>query len=112
MNYLYAFLIGGILCCITQFLFDKSRKSVVFILTLAYCIGILATLLGWIAPLGNIGQSGDFLLLFGAGQASFDGMAALLAGNPSANVRYLLLVSYCFAVGLAGGFILNHRKKH
>ena len=111
MNYLCAFLVGGLLCCVTQFIFEKTGKSVVFLLTGAYCVGIVATLLGWMDPLGNLGQSGVFLLLYGAGQAAFGGMADLVAGNGATILRYLILVLYCFAVGLAGGFVLNRLKK-
>ena len=74
-------------------------------------LGIVATLLGWMDPLGNLGQSGVFLLLYGAGQAAFGGMADLVAGNGATILRYLILVLYCFAVGLAGGFVLNRLKK-
>ena len=50
MTYLQAFLLGGALCLLTQLLFRTTKRAIVTVLTLAYCIGILMTAMGWMAP--------------------------------------------------------------
>ena len=82
MIFLNAFLLGGALCLLTQFLFRISGRSVIFILTFTLCVGILVTALGWMDLFTGFGQAGMFLLLYGAGEAAYLGMAGLLAGDP------------------------------
>ena len=77
MIFLNAFLLGGALCLLTQFLFRISGRSVIFILTFTLCVGILVTALGWMDLFTGFGQAGMFLLLYGAGEAAYLGMAGL-----------------------------------
>ena len=110
MTYLQAFLLGGALCLLTQLLFRTTKRAIVTVLTLAYCIGILMTAMGWMAPLSDFGQCGMYLLLIGGGEAAYWGMVSLLQGNPSDILRYLALVVFCFAIGIGGGFLLHGKR--
>ena len=111
MTYLQAFLLGGALCLLTQLLFRTTKRAIVTVLTLAYCIGILMTAMGWMAPLSDFGQCGMFLVLIGGGEAAYWGMGSLLQGTPSDILRYLALVVFCFAIGIGGGFLLHGKRK-
>lgn len=83
MMYLCVFLLGGTVCLVTQLLFRLTGISVGNILTAAFCLGVVFSALGWITPLANFGQSGIFLLLYGGGDAAYQGMEFLLEGDPS-----------------------------
>lgn len=111
MIFLNAFLLGGALCLLTQFLFRASGRSVVFILTFTLCVGILVTALGWMDLFTGFGQAGMFLLLSGAGEAAYLGMAGLFAGDPVPLLRYLGLLLFCFAIGIGGGVLLHRRNR-
>ena len=111
MIFLNAFLLGGALCLLTQFLFRISGRSVIFILTFTLCVGILVTALGWMDLFTGFGQAGMFLLLYGAGEAAYLGMAGLFAGDPVPLLRYLGLLLFCFAIGIGGGVLLHKRNR-
>lgn len=111
MIYLKAFLLGGGFCLATQILFRVTKCSVLTILTFTFCTGILLTASGLMDVLTSFGQSGMFLTLYGAGEAAYRGMAALLEGEPSGILRYCGLILYCFAMGITLGYMLHHRHK-
>lgn len=109
MTYLHAFLLGGLFCLLTQLLFRLTKWPIPVILTVAFCLGVVMTALGWMDVFTGFGQSGMFLLLYGGGDAAYRGMVSLLAGDPGPILRYLALILFCFAVGIGGGVLL-HRE--
>ncbi len=111
MMYLNAFLLGGAFCLLTQVLFRVTKWSIPAILTITFCVGALMSALGWMELFTGFGQSGMFLLLFGGGDAAYLGMVDLLAGSPATILRYVLLVLFCFAVGIGGGVWLHKRSR-
>lgn len=111
MVYLKAFLLGGGFCLATQILFRVTKRSIPAILTFAFCTGILLTASGFMDVLTSFGQSGMYLTLYGAGEAAYRGMTALLEGEPSGILRYCGLILYCFALGISLGYMLHHRQK-
>ena len=87
MTYLNAFLLGGLFCLLTQLLFRLTKWSIPVILTVAFCLGVVMTALGWMNVFTGFGQSGMFLLLYGGGDAAYQGMVCLLAGDPGPVLR-------------------------
>ena len=59
----------------------------------------------------GFGQAGMFLLLYGAGEAAYLGMAGLFEGQFVPLLRYLGLLLFCFAIGVGGGVLLHKRNK-
>ena len=111
MLFLRVFLTGGLFCLVTQICFTLTKRSIVTILTGTYCAGIILSALGIMGPVAAFGQSGEFLVLYGGGDAVYQGMAALLQGDPVPILRYVVLILYCFVVGIAGALVLARRSK-
>lgn len=112
MIFLKAFLISGVFCLLTQLLFRLSKRSVLSVLTVTFLLGVAFSALGWLTPLGNWGQAGLYMLLYGAADAAYQGWCSLLAGDWVPIVRYACLIFiYCFAIGLAGGVLLHNKRK-
>jgi len=67
--------------------------------------------LGWMGLFDVFGQSGMFMLLYGAGEAIRLGMTSLLNGDPIPLIRYVILCSYCFVFASICGIILHKRHQ-
>jgi len=67
MNYLYAFLIGGLLCIPAQILIDKTKLSNARILTGYVVIGVFLGGIGLYAPLVEFASAGATVPLTGFG---------------------------------------------
>lgn len=85
MTYLHAFLLGGLFCLLTQLLFRLTKWPIPVILTVAFCLGVVMTALGWMDVFTGFGQSGMFLLLYGGGDAAYRGYGQLACWGPRAN---------------------------
>ena len=69
MDYLNAFLCGGILCAIGQILIDKTQLTPARILTGYVVAGVLLSALGLYEPIVNWGGAGATVPLTGFGHA-------------------------------------------
>ena len=69
MEYLNAFLCGGILCAIGQILIDKTQLTPARILTGYVVVGVLVSALGLYQPLADWGGAGATVPLTGFGHA-------------------------------------------
>ena len=67
MNYLSAFLCGGLLCAIGQILIDKTKLTPARILTGYVVTGVLLTALGLYEPIVSWGGAGATVPLTGFG---------------------------------------------
>ena len=74
VNYLYVFLVGGILCAIAQILIDKTRLTPARILVLYVCIGVLLTALGIYDKIVDFARCGATIPLTGFGYAIANGV--------------------------------------
>ena len=110
MNYIGAFIVGGLLCVITQLIADYTKKQVVWVLTAAFCIGVLLSATGIIGKMSVLGSSGVYLMLYGGGDAAYQGMISLINGDIVPLLRYVLLVLYCAIIGIIAA-LLSGRKK-
>ena len=93
MDYLNAFLCGGILCAIGQILIDKTQLTPARILTGYVVAGVLLSALGLYEPIVNWGGAGATVPLTGFGHAlakgvkkaiAKDGWLGVFTGGPTA----------------------------
>lgn len=79
MDYLNAFLCGGILCAIGQILIDKTQLTPARILTGYVVAGVLLSALGLYEPIVNWGGAGATVPLTGFGHALAKGVREAVA---------------------------------
>ena len=79
MDYLNAFLCGGILCAIGQILIDKTKLTPARILTGYVVAGIILSALGVYQPLADWGGAGATVPLTGFGHAVAKGVSKAVA---------------------------------
>ena len=79
MDYLNAFLCGGILCAIGQILIDKTKLTPARILTGYVVAGVLLSALGLYQPIADWGGAGAPVPLTGFGHALAKGVAKAIA---------------------------------
>jgi stage V sporulation protein AE len=79
MEYLRAFLCGGILCAIGQILIDKTKLTPARILTGYVVVGVLLSALGLYQPLVDWGGAGATVPLTGFGHALAKGAKTAVA---------------------------------
>lgn len=74
MEYLNAFLCGGILCAVGQIIIDKTSLTPARILTGYVVVGVLLSAVGWYQPLADWGGAGATVPLTGFGHALAQGV--------------------------------------
>lgn len=74
MTYLWAFIVGGILCVIGQILIDKTKLTPARILTLYVVVGVFLTLVGVYEPLVKLAGAGATIPLTGFGYSLAKGV--------------------------------------
>ena len=79
MNYLNAFLCGGILCAIGQILIDKTKLTPARILTGYVVAGVILSALGVYQPIADWGGAGATVPLTGFGYALAKGVQKAVA---------------------------------
>lgn len=81
MDYIYAFIIGGIICTIGQILMDTTKLTPPRILVIFVVLGAVLTGLGIYQPLVEIGKNGATVPLPGFGYALAKGAIEGAAEN-------------------------------
>ena len=79
MEYLRAFLCGGILCAIGQILIDKTKLTPARILTGYVVAGVVLSAVGLYQPLADWGGAGATVPLTGFGHALAKGVKTAIA---------------------------------
>ena len=74
MIYLWAFIIGGILCVIAQLLIDYTKMTPARILVLYVCLGVVLTAIGLYQPLVDLVGCGATIPLTGFGYSLAKGV--------------------------------------
>ena len=67
MEYLKAFLVGGIICVLAQWLIDKTKITPARILVILVVLGVALTAVGWYEPLVEFAGAGATVPLSGFG---------------------------------------------
>lgn len=115
MDYLKAFLTGGILCAVGQILIDKTKLTPARILVAFVCSGVVLTAVGLYEPIVKFGGAGATVPLSGFGYVLakgvqkgiaehgligvFTGGVAGTAGGIAAAIFFGLLVALIFKPG-------------
>ena len=79
MDYLNAFLCGGLLCAIGQILIDKTKLTPARILTGYVVTGVILSALGLYQPIADWGGAGATVPLTGFGHALAKGVEKAIA---------------------------------
>lgn len=74
MDYLMAFIIGGIFCAIGQILLDRTKLTMARILVLYVTVGVFLTAIGIYDKIVEIGKAGARIPLTGFGYALAKGV--------------------------------------
>lgn len=74
MNYLWAFIIGGILCAIGQALIDYTKLTPARILVSYVVAGVILGAFGWYRPLVDLAGAGASVPLTGFGNVLVEGV--------------------------------------
>ena len=74
MIFLYAFLVGGIICVIGQLLIDLTKMTPARILVLFVCLGVLFGAFGWYSKLVDFAGTGATIPLTGFGNSLANGV--------------------------------------
>ncbi len=110
MNYLWAFIIGGLICVVGQVLIDYTKLTPARILVLFVCIGAFLTLIGVYEPLVKLAGAGATVPLTGFGYSlakgvmksvTENGMIGIFTGGLTATaggITAAILFGYIFAV--------------
>ncbi len=109
MDYIYAFLIGGVICVIGQILFDTTKLTMPRILVLFVVAGAVLTGLGLYEPLVKLAKNGATVPLPGFGyslaKGAMDGakegfMPALAGGlkNTAAGLTAAVVFGYIVSI--------------
>ncbi|MBR1970494.1 MAG: stage V sporulation protein AE [Clostridia bacterium] len=74
MDYIKAFIIGGILCAIGEIIIDKTKLTPARLLTCYVCTGVLLSLIGIYDKLVEFAGAGATVPLTGFGYCLFEGV--------------------------------------
>lgn len=74
MIFLKAFIIGGVICAITQFVLEKTKALPGGIMVCLVCMGVFLGLLGVYGPFAEWAGAGATVPLLGFGNVLFEGM--------------------------------------
>ena len=81
MQYLYAFIVGGILCVIAQILIDKTQLTPARILVIYVVGGVILTAIGLYDPIVNFAGAGATVPLTGFGYSLAKGIEEEVNSN-------------------------------
>ncbi len=81
MQYVYVFLVGGVLCAIAQILIDKTKLTPARILVLYVVLGLVLTAVGLYKPLVDFAGAGATVPLTGFGYSLAQGVKKAVEEN-------------------------------
>ena len=117
MEYLRAFICGGILCAIGQILIDKTKLTPARILAGYVVTGVLLSAIGLYGPLAEWGGAGASVPLTGFGHVLAegvkkavrdDGWLGVLTGGLTASAGGITAALVC---GLAAALVFREKSK-
>ncbi|KAB3531476.1 stage V sporulation protein AE [Alkaliphilus serpentinus] len=74
MSYLWAFIVGGLICVIGQLLMDTTKLAPAHVLVIFVTLGVILTALGIYQPLVDLGGAGATIPLPGFGYSLAKGV--------------------------------------
>ena len=85
MEYLRAFIVGGIICCIGQIFIDRTKLTPARILVGFVVAGVILSALGFYEPLVEFAGAGATVPLSGFGHTLAKGVRSAVAESPPVN---------------------------
>ena len=79
MQYINAFVVGGIICALSQILIDKTKLTPARILTAYVVLGVILTAIGIYKPLVDFAGAGATVPLLGFGYTLAEGVKTAVA---------------------------------
>lgn len=107
MIYLYAFLIGGSFCALFQIIWMATKLSPLTLLKIGFALAAIFASLGITGKLINLAEAGFFVMVAGAGDATFSGTAALIGGDPVPLLEFLAVIGTLILLGFIGGYFAS-----
>ncbi len=101
MEFVTAFILGGLICLAFQIFSDFTKIPVPFVLIGGIALGAILAPFGIADALLKFGGAGFSITVVGAGQAIFGTTQALLAGVPAPFLAILVLFAVLVAIGIA-----------
>lgn len=117
LNYLWAFVIGGLICVIAQVLIDKTKLTPARILVLYVSLGVILTAVGLYEPLVKLAGAGATVPLTGFGYAIANGVKSAvdekgLLGAITGGIEATAGgITAAICLGLIMSFIFSARPK-
>ena len=74
MDYIKAFIVGGIICALVQILMEKTKMLPGRIMVLLVCLGVVLGAAGLYEPIKTYAQAGASVPLLGFGNTLWNGM--------------------------------------
>ena len=118
MEFLRAFIVGGLICVVGQILIDKTKMTSARILVLFVVLGCVLSGLGLYAPLAEFAGAGASVPLLGFGHALAKGaisevdsnglLGALTGGLKAASAG----ITAAMLFGLVAALIFDPKAKH
>jgi stage V sporulation protein AE len=81
IDYIWVFIVGGLLCAIAQIIIDKTKITPARILVLYVCVGVVLTGIGIYQPLVELAGRGATIPLVGFGYALANGVKEAVDQN-------------------------------
>lgn len=79
MQYVNAFIVGGVICALSQILIDKTKLTPARILTAYVVLGVILTAIGLYKPLVDFASAGATVPLIGFGYTLAEGVKTAVA---------------------------------
>ena len=74
MDYIKAFIVGGIICALVQILMEKTKLMPGRIMVLLVCLGAVISAFGWYQPFAEFAGAGASVPLLGFGNVLMKGV--------------------------------------
>ena len=108
MNYLYAFLLGGLICIPAQLLIDLTKLTPARILVIYVCFGAFLSAIGLYDPLFEFGGAGASIPLIGFGATIVNGTRKIIESDGAIGILkgpFSSAAAGCSAALILGYFI-------
>jgi hypothetical protein len=109
MSFVFAFLIGGVICALGQ-IFAELKIPAPVSLAAFIAIGGILTPLNVMGFLLSLGAGGVSVMACGLGNAGFDTGALLALGNPAPLATVLALLVVLIGLGSLCGLLTGRRQ--
>ena len=105
MVFIYAFLICGVICCISQFLIMKTKIGHLGLFALLLVIGAILGATGWIEPLRGLGPMGVDVTIMALCERFYVFFLDAMRGNMHGLIIFLIFLLCIVIFGTICGLV-------